>query len=202
MPERQSLRTNIRKQRSQLDPAWCAASSAAICEHLANTWLYRRARCIAFYLARGNEVNLDYLLEDAWATGKQVFLPILGLRYSGQLWFVPCEADTPLYENRFGIAEPMHTPRARRTQLRSLDLILMPLVAFDQAGQRLGMGGGFYDKTLAGLTTGNGHWTHPKRIGVAYSMQEVEAIPSESWDVPLDAVATEHGLQWFKRGTT
>jgi 5-formyltetrahydrofolate cyclo-ligase len=201
MPERQSLRTNIRKQRSQLDPAWCAANSAAICEHLANTWLYRRARRIAFYLAQGNEVNLDRLLQDAWATGKQVFLPILGLRYSGQLWFVPCEADTPLYKNRFGIAEPLHTPHARRTKLRSLDLILMPLVAFDQTGQRLGMGGGFYDKTLAGLHASCGRWTHPKRIGVAYAMQEVEAIPGENWDVPLDAVVTECGLQWFKRGT-
>jgi 5-formyltetrahydrofolate cyclo-ligase len=197
MDERQSLRTTIRKRRSQLDPAWCQHNSARICAHIADSWLYRRARNIAFYFAQGNEANLELLLHDAWATRKQVYLPILGLRYSGQLWFVPCEADTPLYNNRFGIAEPLHASHDRRTKLRSLDLILMPLVAFDNRGNRLGMGGGFYDKTLASLNASCTSWSHPKRIGIAYAMQGVDVIPGEHWDVPLDAVVTENGLHWF-----
>jgi 5-formyltetrahydrofolate cyclo-ligase len=201
MDDRQSLRTRLRKRRAQLDPTWCAASSARICEHLANSWLYRRASRIAFYFAQGNEANLELLMQDAWAKRKQVYLPVLGLRYSGQLWFVPCEADTPLYKNRFGIAEPVHTSHARRTQLRSLDIILMPLVAFDHAGNRLGMGGGFYDKTLASLHAGCTSWSRPKRIGIAYDLQGVDTIPGEQWDVPLDGVVTELGWQWFKRGT-
>lgn len=200
MQDRQSLRATIRKRRSLLDPAWCSDSSARICEHLANTWLYRRARRIAFYFAQGNEANLEQLMHDAWASGKQVYLPILGLRYSGQLWFVPCQVDTPVYQNRFGIDEPVHASHERRTPLRSLDLILMPLVAFDQQGNRLGMGGGFYDKTLAGLNASCQVWSRPRRIGIAYSLQGVDAIPGEHWDVPLDGVATECGLQWFNRG--
>jgi len=201
MDDRQSLRTTVRKRRSQLDPAWCEASSAHICEHLASSWIYRRARHIAFYFAQGNEADLEPLMHDAWAAKKQVYLPILGLRYSGQLWFVPCQPDTPMYANRFGIAEPVHASHERRTKLRSLDLILMPLVAYDKQGNRLGMGGGFYDKTLAGLNASCRSWSHPKRIGIAYALQGVESIPGEHWDVPLDGVVTECGLQWFQRGT-
>lgn len=201
MDERQSLRMTLRQRRAKLDPAWCAASSARICAHLAKSWLYRRANHIAFYFAQGNEAQLDVLMHAAWSDHKQVYLPVLGLRYSGQLWFVPCQADTPLYKNRFAIAEPLHAAHARRTQLRSLDLILMPLVAFDHRGNRLGMGGGFYDKTLAGLHTSCTQWSRPKRIGIAYDMQRVESIPGEAWDVPLDGVVTESGWQWFKRDT-
>ena len=200
MDDRQSLRKTIRQHRSALDPSWCATRSAQICQHLAATWLYRRAQRIAFYLHQGNEVSLDLLLHAAWSSGKQVYLPILGLRFHGQLWFVPCQPDTPLYKNRFGIAEPVHATHERRTPLRSLDLVLMPLVAFDRHGNRLGMGGGFYDKTLAAVQAGNPVWTRPKRIGIAYAMQEVAAIPGERWDVPLDAVVTERGFTWFNRG--
>lgn len=196
MPDRQSLRARLRKQRAQLDPQWCEEQSARLCQHLASTWLYRRARRIGCYFAQGKEARLDHLIHDAWSSKKQVFMPVLSLRYHGQLWFVPCEQDTPIYKNRFGIDEPMHAPGARRTSLRSLDLLLIPLVGFDQAGNRLGMGGGFYDKTLAGL--GSGHiWTRPRRIGIAYAFQQVNRVPAETWDVPLDAVVTENGIQWF-----
>jgi 5-formyltetrahydrofolate cyclo-ligase len=200
MDDRQSLRMTIRQGRAKLDPVWCEASSALICKHLAETWLYRRANRIAFYFAQHNEVNLELLMHQAWSSHKQVYLPILGLRYSGQLWFVPCQADTPLYKNRFGILEPVHATHERRTSLRSLDLILMPLVAFDRQGNRLGMGGGFYDKTLSSLQTSCKRWSRPKRIGIAYDMQGVESIAGEAWDVPLDGVVTESGLQWFIRG--
>jgi 5-formyltetrahydrofolate cyclo-ligase len=199
MVDRQSLRKSLRQRRAQLDQDWCTANSRQICKHLAASWLYRRARHIAFYFAQGNEASLELLMHDAWQAGKQVYLPILGLRYSGQLWFVPCQPNTPLYKNRFGIAEPVHASHERRTKLRKLDLILMPLVAFDQDGNRLGMGGGFYDKTLAGLNTSCSGWSRPKRIGIAYAIQGVETIPGQEWDVPLNAVATENGLQWFNR---
>lgn len=198
MPDRQSLRAQLRKQRAQLDPAWCKEQSARLCEHLTSTWQYRRAQRIACYFAQGKEARLDYLLNDAWHSGKQVFMPILGLRHHGQLWFVPCEQDTPLYKNRFGIDEPMHSPGMRRTPLRSLDLLLIPLVGFDRAGNRLGMGGGFYDRTLASIA-GRHIWSRPRRIGIAYAFQQVERVPVETWDVPLDAVVTENGLQWFSK---
>lgn len=197
MSDRQTLRARLRKQRAQLDRQWCEAQSARLCEHLANTWLYRRAQRIACYFAQGKEASLDYLLDDAWSRNKQVFMPILGLRFHGQLWFVPCEQDTLIYKNRFGIDEPVHAPGMRRTPLRSLDLLLIPLVGFDRSGNRLGMGGGFYDKTLAG-TGVTRRWARPRRIGIAYAFQEVDQVPAEAWDAPLDAVVTENGIQWFE----
>lgn len=196
MPDRQSLRAQLRKQRAQLNPQWCEEQSTRLCSHLTGTWQYRRARRIGCYFAKGNEASLDYLLVDAWTSNKQVFMPILGLRYSGQLWFVPCEQGTPIYKNRFGIDEPVHSHGMRSTPLHSLDLLLIPLVGFDRSGNRLGMGGGFYDKTLV-ATGGRQIWTRPRRIGIAYAFQEVDQVPSETWDVPLDAVVTENGIQWF-----
>lgn len=197
MNQRQALRRQLREQRAGLSPAWCELTSRTVCEQLTRTWAYRRARRIAMYFANGKEVSLDHLIEHAWANGKQVYLPVLGLRFTGQLWFVPYEPDTPLYANRFGIPEPQHDAHERRTGLRELDLILMPLVGFDNHGNRLGMGGGFYDKSLHSLHSGKRIWSRPKRVGIAYEMQRVPHIPGENWDVPLDAIATEAGLSWF-----
>jgi 5-formyltetrahydrofolate cyclo-ligase len=75
--------------------------------------------------------------------------------------------------------------------------MLLPLVAFDERGNRIGMGGGFYDRTLANLQHSDG-WQRPKRIGVAYQLQQTRKIPSEEWDIPLHAVATEQGITWFE----
>ena len=94
----------------------------------------------------------------------------------------------------FGIQEPAGGPiRAAR----NLDIILTPLVAFDSAGNRIGMGGGYYDRTFAFLkrrTT----WRKPKLIGIAFGLQEVDAVPVDTWDVPLDGILTEKGLVLFK----
>jgi len=167
-----------------------------ICQQLSKSWQIQRAQRIAFYFPAGNEVDLLPLIEFAWASNKQVYLPILGLRYTGQLWFVPFNSDDNLYLNRFGIPEPVHNKRHRKTKLRDLDILFMPLIAFDNNGNRIGMGGGFYDKTLASLHATSG-WQRPKRIGVGYSLQQVDSIPTEKWDIPLHAIATEKGLTWF-----
>lgn len=196
MSERQSLRIKIRQSRDGLSPHLYSEYSLRICDHLAHCRYIQAAQRIAFYYPQGNEVDLLPLIEYAWASNKQVYLPVLGLRYTGQLWFVPYEADDELYLNRFGIPEPVHDRRHRRTKLRELDAILMPLVAFDKNGNRIGMGGGFYDRTLANLQVTNG-WQRPKRIGIAYSLQQVDNINGEKWDIPLHAVATEQGITWF-----
>ena len=97
--------------------------------------------------------------------------------------------------NRYGIPEPMDTqPRSAR----QLDLLLIPLVGFDSAGHRLGMGGGYYDATLAFLRHRR-HWRKPRLLGVAYECQKVEALPHDPWDMPLDAVLTERRLYRFNR---
>ena len=90
--------------------------------------------------------------------------------------------------NHMGISEPVG---GAAVDLEKLDLVLMPLVAWDRQGRRLGMGGGYYDrafKRVLGLD-------RPERVGVAWSLQEADELPQESWDVSLHAVVTEK--EWF-----
>ena len=196
--DRNQLRREIRQRRQQLDAHERHHRALALCARLADDPLFRRARRIAFYLANDGEPDLRPLIELAWSMDKACFLPVVGARHSRRLWFLPYTPATPLVPNRFGIPEPRHHRGERRLKPHSLDLILMPLVAFDAAGHRLGMGGGYYDTTLAFLRYRR-HWLRPARIGTAFACQEVPQLPAEPWDVPLDAIATEAGIRHFTR---
>jgi len=198
MDQRQQIRQTLRARRAAQPLEQCAQDSLQICETLIHSPLLQRAKRIACYFAHGKEVDLTGLMLAAWQRNKQTFLPVLAQFPKGQLWWVPYTKDTPLYQNRFGIHEPQHPKRLRRTKLRSLDVILMPLVAFDANGHRIGMGGGFYDRSLARLRA-NHSWHRPLRIGVAFSWQQVPAIPAQAWDIPLDAVVTEQAMTFFRK---
>lgn len=163
-----------------------------LARRLAGAAVFQRSRRIAAYLPNDGEMDLRPLIWRAWRVGKRVYLPVLNRH---KLRFLPYQGDTPMRHNRFGIPEPALSPR-RRWPLTTLDLVLAPVVAFDDGGNRLGMGGGFYDRTFAYLAT-RSHWRRPLIIGVAYAFQQVEALPSHPWDVPLHGVVTERGLQWF-----
>jgi 5-formyltetrahydrofolate cyclo-ligase len=113
--------------------------------------------------------------------------------------FVRFRTDSVMRVNRYGIAEP--EPRAAEAlAVRRLDLVLLPLVAFDELGWRLGSGAGFYDRSLHHLREGR-RWRRPKLIGVAYECQRVERLQPDRWDVPLDGIVTERGLRWFDRSS-
>ncbi|WP_159287438.1 5-formyltetrahydrofolate cyclo-ligase, partial [Klebsiella pneumoniae] len=103
---------------------------------------------IALYLANDGELNTQPLIEWLWQQGKQVYLPVLHPFAKGHLLFLHYHTHTPMDKNRYGIAEPKLDQRLI-CPVRELDIIGTPLVAFDQSGQRLGMGGGYYDRTLA-----------------------------------------------------
>lgn len=94
--------------------------------------------------------------------------------------------------NRFGIPEPKASPRQTLKALE-LDLLLLPLVAFDSKGNRLGMGGGYYDRTLAHLNRQKG-WRRPRIIGLAHELQRVDGLKNNAWDVPLDGIITDQCL--------
>ena len=196
MDQRQQIRQTLRARREAQSIEQCQHDSTQICETLIRNPVWQRAKRIACYFAHGKEVDLTDLMLAAWQRNKQTFLPVLAQFPKGHLWWIPYAMDTPLYTNRYGIPEPQHPKRLRRTKLRSLDVILMPLVAFDARGHRIGMGGGFYDRSLARLQHDHS-WHRPLRIGVAFSWQQVPAIPAQAWDIPLDAVVTEQSMTFF-----
>jgi len=125
----------------------------------------------------------------ARAMGKRVYLPVLSPTFHNRLWFARYEPGERLVPNCFGIPEPVcRWQKARRVW--TLDLALVPLVGFDRRGNRLGMGGGFYDRTLAYLAR-RVTWRKPQLVGVAYEFQECDGLAAEPWDVPLAAVVTD-----------
>ncbi len=201
-PPRQTLRQTLRRSRRALqgpDRGW---REAAILDALRQHPVFRRARRIALYWPADGEVDLRPLashlrtgLRTGQRTGQRLFLPVLafGLR----LRFVPWRPGLPMRPNRFRIPEPCHAP-AERVRARELDLILMPLVGFDDAGNRLGMGGGFYDRTLA-FRHARRRWRKPFLLGVAFGLQRCAGLPAQAWDVPLDGILTEDGIRLFDR---
>lgn len=144
---------------------------------------------IAVYLAHDGEIDLSFLIEVLWKKRCNLFLPVINVT-TQHLQFSAYSPSTILKKNSYGINEP-----ADDFFLASedLDIVLMPLVAFDKTGARLGMGKGFYDQTFAGKNLLN----KPKLIGVAYSYQYCDKLPVESWDVSLNGVLTEKELLMF-----
>ena len=157
--------------------------------------LFMRVRRIGFYLPFGGEMDLLPLLNQALQLGKACYLPIVPQKFQRQLKFSRLTARRSWYLNRFGIHEHW-SPRQIRA--RQLDLLFVPLVGFDEVGYRLGMGGGFYDASLAYLRRRK-VWRKPYLVGVGYECQKLAKVPHDPWDMPLDAVVTEKQLYRFGR---
>ena len=192
--DRRRLRRELRSCRRELTPRQRQQASERLCQRLRRLPELQRARRVALYLPNDGEIDPTPLMHWLERRGSRVHLPVLKPLSRNQLWFVHYHAGTPMVTNRFGIPEPetRHgAHRARRTPAWALDLILLPLVGFDDHGQRMGMGGGFYDRTLA-FTRRPG--PRPRLIGLAHDCQRVAALPAAPWDVPLDAIASDARL--------
>lgn len=186
------LRQEIRLARRSLPPHQHARLSRLMNRQVLRTGAFRRAQRIALYFAVDGEIDVLEIMRAAWRQGKQVYLPVLAPN-AEYMHFVRYLPHTRLRRNRFNILEPV---RGRRLAPRHLDLVLLPLVAFDPQGHRLGMGGGYYDRTFAFLRNRR-YANRPVLIGVAYELQKRAALPWARWDVPLAAVATEARLYRF-----
>jgi 5-formyltetrahydrofolate cyclo-ligase len=186
-------RRRLRRARLRLHAAERGRASRRVCRALASARVFLRARSVAAYLPHGGEVDLRPLLAVAWGAGRECYLPVVG---RGGMRFLPYGPGTPLRRNRYGIPEPDLPARLQARPL-VIDLVLVPLVAFDGRGNRLGMGGGYYDRTFAFLHRRR-HWRRPVLVGVAFGFQRVAALAPNPWDVTLDAVVTEEGLEWFR----
>ena len=154
---------------------------------------FSAARHMALYLANDGEISPADIVSHAQQTGRHCYAPvILGNRKDSILRFAPWDGVRPWRLNRYAIPEPAVSPlRFRRPE--QLDLIFLPLVAFDAAGRRLGMGGGFYDRTLMARRLRQ-HWRRPHLIGIAHECQRVDEVPVDDWDVPLDGILTDQGF--------
>lgn len=190
-PSRPELRRLLRQARRALSTQQQRLAAHQLYRQLAQHPCFRRARHIALYLPSDGEIDPRPLLHAAQRRGKATYLPVLSAWPRTKMVFQRVRPHERLRLNRFRIQEPRIQPRQQRA-IWALDLVLLPLVGFDAQGGRLGMGGGFYDRSLARLRK-NGH--KPTLLGLAHECQKVERLALASWDVPLHGTVTNQ--RWY-----
>ena len=182
--DRQSIRKTMRAQRRSLNSSQQKDSAANLLGNLNTQDWYLHAGIVAGYLSNDGEIDLTLAINDLAARKKLVTLPKVESNL-GQMQFQFWTPGDPLIDNRYGISEPAS---GKICDVSAHSLILTPLVAFDADGNRVGMGGGYYDRSLKNSKSSGGG---PLIVGVAYDFQQFDALSAEPWDVPLDAVITD-----------
>jgi 5-formyltetrahydrofolate cyclo-ligase len=190
LQQRALLRRAGRALRRSLAPAQRHGAQQAAARHFLRLLRLRSLPRVAGYLAAAGEFDPAPLLAAAHRRGSRVYVPRLSRVHAAGMGFAPLAP--PLRRNRYGLLEPAALPSI---SLQYCSVVLVPLVAFDRRGFRLGMGGGFYDRALA-FRHRRPRWRGPLLIGVAFAAQEVARIPDLPWDVRLDAILTDNG--WIK----
>lgn len=191
LQDRQQLRREMRALRRAVTDEQQSAVAVGLARMAARLRLLRPGRRVAVYFSQGREADLSCVIALARRRGCRLYLPAITHRRHNRMEFVRFDADAKLRRNAFGILEP-DVRKAQRIAVRQLDLILVPLVAVDSRGARLGSGAGFYDRRLHHLQSDR-PWRRPKLIGVAYEFQRLQQLELQPWDVPLDAVITDLG---------
>ena len=212
--DKKKLRCDLRRRRASLAPEDRQRLSLAAAEDVIASVHWQRAATVALYVAMQGETDTAPLLAHAWENGKTVLLPACSRKEPGKMCFVACSDPDALCPGLFNIPEPAasdeelefllttdecghngesaardaHNSRTPPTP----DLVIVPGLAFDRTGTRLGMGGGYYDRLLA-----LPRYRNSVRLGLAYSFQIVDNLPREDWDVPVHAVCTEQGILWI-----
>jgi len=184
MNSRATLRKTIRTRRKELSKDIQQQASKLLVERLSNHQKIQSSQTIALYLTNDGELDPMLFIEWCWQQGKQIYLPVIHPFCAGHLLFLLFEDSSVMVKNNFGIFEPKLEVK-KVCPLEQLDVLCTPLVAFDNSGARLGMGGGFYDRTLANWQQ---YQVYP--IGLAHDCQQVDAIPVEHWDIPLPEIIT------------
>lgn len=218
---REQLRRQMRALRGRLSQRERAEAARGLARVLLRSRLLQSGKHIAVYLKQGSEADLCEIIELARRRGCQLYLPVVTSYRNRRMRFMRFDAATPLRPNRYGILEPRPAypvPLA----VRHLDVVLVPLVAVDAQGWRLGSGAGYYDRCLhhlalsrvrhpgsplsadSALPSGRHagaapRWRRPRLVGVCYEFQRVPRLDPQPWDVPLDAVVTERGFYRSRR---
>jgi len=183
-----SIRKDIQAKRAKLEKKIQVESSQQICQRILNSSVLDDAIHIAFYLPVRGEADPTYLQTLKQLPEKQFYLPILSATNKNHLEFVRYNKQTPMKLNRFKIPEPDVSSNCTLKDPHKLDAVIMPLVAVDRVGNRIGMGGGFYDRTFAFRKT---EYCKPQLIAFAYDFQLIDQQTPQSWDVPTDYIALQ-----------
>jgi 5-formyltetrahydrofolate cyclo-ligase len=188
MQNHDDMRQANRKRRGELSPQQLQTAAEALAQRIIELDVYARSTKLAVYFAVNGEIGLDVVIDHALAAGKQVFLPNLDQK---SLRFSPYFREQKMRINKFRLPEP-DVGDEQMLQPEQLDLVLAPLVVFDENRNRIGMGGGFYDRSFAMRKVIE--VTEPVLIGVAHELQKVDEIIPQEWDVRLDMVITDEKI--------
>ena len=171
--------------RRTLDDQTRVSASQVIAERIVHSHEFMACKTIACYLPSYDEVDPSYIIERAWRANKRIFAPVVADKH--EMFFRQLLPDTRLEKSSFDVWEPVSGPRIRA---RRIDVVVTPVVAFDDQKNRIGMGGGYFDRYFSFLRHRQ-RWLHPKLIGVAFDCQKVEKIEANPWDIRLYSVITE-----------
>lgn len=189
--DRQSIRKKILTKRKTLTSTFQTNAAQSLLSSLQNDIDIKRANHIALYLAVNGELDLQPFIHWCWQQQKQVYLPVVHPFSNGHLLFLRYDNTSTMVKNQYHIEEPRLDIRHIKP-IQELEVILTPLVAFDNTGARIGMGGGYYDRTLANWHKNQHHQSkynfYP--IGIAYDFQQIAKVPCEHWDIPLPKIIT------------
>lgn len=184
---RTALRKTIRQRRTSLDTVQINRSAELLLQNLLKLPQFLEAQRISAYLALWGEMDPTHALRWARENHKITCLPVMRNEI---LYFAPFTEETPMLAGRFGISVP-NCDEQEMLQPDELDLVLVPMVGFDEKLNRLGMGGGFYDRTFSFRA---GNLDKPCLIGVAHEFQKQPILDTEPWDIPMDAIVTEKSV--------
>lgn len=179
------IRQQVRQARRSLSQQQQKNAALSLWRQFQSSPLFTHNQHIALYIANDGEIDPAILSRQLLNESRNLYLPCIATK---DLLFAPFTAETPLSCNIYGIPEPIAN-NDQTIDILTLDLVLLPLVAFDLNGNRLGMGGGFYDRTFAFKQQSKS--LGPKLVGLAHECQKVESLNNNSWDIPLDAVMTD-----------
>lgn len=188
---RNTLRRDFRLRRNNMTRQEQNSSAIKLLAKLKScTWL-NEAKKVALYMTNDGELDTQALITHYWQQDARIYLPVLHPFAHGHLLFLEYTEATPMRANHYGILEPQ-LDCSKICPAAQLDVLFTPLVAFDEDGNRLGMGGGFYDRTLLGLS--NNSTTQTKIVGLAHEHQKTQDLPKQAWDIPLPYILTPSKL--------
>ena len=186
---KQTLRDEFRQQRQMLTLKARQEAATKLKHNIQKIWPKNATRS-AVYFSHDHEISLKPTIKWLWQNNIMVYLPVVHPILARQLWFHHYQKQTPLQKNRYGINEPTIDPRQIIAPFE-LDIVFVPLVAFGQQGQRLGMGGGYYDSSFCFIANDQENSKRPLLIGCAYQFQTSNSITQEAHDLVMDAIVTD-----------